>query len=52
MKKVLAYLFHFFTPCPIEVEEVKPPAMEECPKCGVKLEAFYLRHSHRCEGTD
>ena len=30
----------------------KPPIMEECPKCGVKLEAFYLRHSHRCDGTD
>ena len=39
-------------PCPIGVEQVKPPVMEKCPKCGVKLEAFYLRHSHRCEGTD
>ena len=39
-------------PCPIEEPEPKPPVMEECPKCGERLEAFYLRHSHRCEGTD
>ena len=32
--------------------EPRPPLMEECSKCGERLEAFYLRHSHHCEGTD
>lgn len=39
-------------PCPIEPEtKPKPSIMEECSKCGVKSEPFYMR-IHQCEGTD
>lgn len=32
-------------------ETTKPIAKVECPKCGEKLEPFYMR-THHCEGTD
>ena len=35
-------------PCPIELEESKPPVFQTCHICGEKVEAFYMK-IHRCE---
>lgn len=35
-----------------QTEVTKPPIMHECLKCGEEGEAYYLKHTHRCEGTD
>lgn len=41
------------SPSAIEPEaELKPPIMEQCPKCGEEVEAYYLKYTHRCHGTD